>query len=228
MKICFECKEESGSTGLDEELANRKDTFLKDVDFTCISDNTWLGPNKPCLTYGLRGICYFMIEIVCADGDLDSLQFGGAVNEGLRDLLWIMSQLTDPAGKVLIPGIDEMVAPLTEAEKQLYSAIDFPAVQYQQTAGSYGLTVEGKENILMRKWRYPSLSLHGVEGAHSEKGVKNIIPGKVTGKFSVRLVPDMDPALVTKTVEQYIEKTLWPKSQFDKSHSQPRGKSLAW
>lgn len=42
----------------------RKDTeFLKDVDFVCISDNYWLGKEKPCITYGLRGICYFFIEI---------------------------------------------------------------------------------------------------------------------------------------------------------------------
>ncbi len=69
VKFCFEGMEESGSIGLDEALAKRQDTFLKvrkykwsaqstqylqDVDFTCISDNYWLGKNKPCITYGLR------------------------------------------------------------------------------------------------------------------------------------------------------------------------------
>jgi nonspecific dipeptidase len=47
--------EESGSEGLDDLLISRKDTpFLKDVDYVCISDNYWLGKDKPCLTYGLR------------------------------------------------------------------------------------------------------------------------------------------------------------------------------
>jgi nonspecific dipeptidase len=54
LKFCFEGMEESGSEGLDEELARRKDTFLKGVDYVCISDNYWLGTTKPCLTYGLR------------------------------------------------------------------------------------------------------------------------------------------------------------------------------
>lgn len=40
--------------GLDEILEKNKSTFLADVDFTCISDNYWLGKKKPCLTYGLR------------------------------------------------------------------------------------------------------------------------------------------------------------------------------
>lgn len=37
--------------------------FLKGVDYVCISDNYWLGKTKPCLTYGLRGMCYFFLEI---------------------------------------------------------------------------------------------------------------------------------------------------------------------
>ena len=63
-KFCFEGMEESGSEGLDKMLMERKDTkFMKEVDYCCISDNYWLGKNKPCLTYGLRGVCYFFIEV---------------------------------------------------------------------------------------------------------------------------------------------------------------------
>ena len=36
---------------------------MQEVDYCCISDNYWLGKNKPCLTYGLRGVCYFFIEV---------------------------------------------------------------------------------------------------------------------------------------------------------------------
>lgn len=57
-----------------------------------------------------------------------------------------------------------------------------------------------QEQILMHRWRYPSLSLHGIEGAFSEAGAKTVIPRKVIGKFSIRLVPDMDPKVVEKQV----------------------------
>lgn len=53
----------------------------------------------------------------------------------------------------------------------------------------------------MHRWRYPSLSLHGIEGAFSEAGAKTVIPRKVIGKFSIRLVPDMDPKVVEKQVD---------------------------
>ncbi len=75
--------EESGSEGLDELLEKRKNTkFLREVDFVCISDNYWLGKTKPCLTYGLRGICYFFLEVECCSADLHSGIFGGTVHEG--------------------------------------------------------------------------------------------------------------------------------------------------
>lgn len=79
IKFVFEGMEESGSEGLDALLMARKDDFLKNVDYVCISDNYWLGKDKPCITYGLRGICYFGIEVQCASKDLHSGVYGGAV-----------------------------------------------------------------------------------------------------------------------------------------------------
>jgi len=51
----------------------------------------------------------------------------------------------------------------------------------------------------MARWRYPSLSLHGIEGAFYEPGFKTVIPKKVIGKFSVRIVPN-------QTLEEVEEK----------------------
>jgi len=58
----------------------------------------------------------------------------------------------------------------------------------------------------MARWRYPTLSLHGIEGAFSGSGPKTVIPAKVLGKFSLRLVPDQDPKRITETVTDHLEK----------------------
>lgn len=52
----------------------------------------------------------------------------------------------------------------------------------------------------MHLWRYPSLSIHGIEGAFDEPGAKTVIPGQVIGKFSIRLVPHMNTSVVEKQV----------------------------
>ena len=57
---------------------------------------------------------------------------------------------------------------------------------------------------LMARWRFPSLSLHGIQGAFSEPGAKTVIPRQVIGKFSIRIVPNQTPESVTKKVVDYL------------------------
>lgn len=57
----------------------------------------------------------------------------------------------------------------------------------------------------MGRWRYPSLSLHGIEGAYAQPGAKTVIPAKVSGKFSIRTVPDMDLAAVDAAVYAHVD-----------------------
>lgn len=61
----------------------------------------------------------------------------------------------------------------------------------------------------MHLWRYPSLSIHGIEGAFDEPGAKTVIPGRVIGKFSIRLVPHMN----TSVVEKQVTDVHWPISE---------------
>lgn len=215
LKFVFEGMEESGSVGLDELLYSLKDTeFFKKVDYVCISDNYWLGKDKPCLTYGLRGLCYFAVEVECASKDLHSGVFGGSVHEAMYDLTHLMSKLVDRTGKILIPGIMNDVAPITDKERDLYKSIDFDMDGYCKDLGACGLLHPTKEEVLMHRWRFPSLSLHGVEGAFYGAGEKTVIPRRVVGKFSIRIVPNQEPAKVEVQVKKYIEE-LW------KQHGSP-------
>ena len=66
------------------------------------------------------------------------------------------------------------------------------------------MTETNKTDILMRRWRYPSLSIHGVHGAFAEPGEKTVIPAKVTGKFSIRIVPSMTHDHIEKCVVDHV------------------------
>lgn len=207
IKFVLEGMEESGSEGLDELLFARKDDFLKSVDYVCISDNYWLGRNKPCITYGLRGICYFYISVECAVKDLHSGVFGGTVHEAMTDLIYLLNTLVDKDGKILITDIEKDVAPIIPGEHEMYDTIDFEVADYKKELGAPRLLHnEDKRQILMHRWRYPSLSIHGIEGAFYEPGQKTVIPRKVTGKFSIRIVPNQEPDVIEKCVVNFLEK----------------------
>ncbi|RZB39994.1 cytosolic non-specific dipeptidase [Asbolus verrucosus] len=207
IKFVFEGMEESGSVGLNDLLFSEKDKFLAKVDYVCISDNYWLGKDKPCITYGLRGVCYFFVEVECSCKDLHSGVFGGTVHEAMTDLVYLLNTLVDKNGKIQVTGIYNEVAPLHKNEHEIYKKIDFDVCQYRDDIGCERLPHnEQKEALLMHRWRYPSLSIHGIEGAFAEPGAKTVIPGKVIGKFSVRIVPNQTPKQVEKYVVSYLEK----------------------
>ena len=217
IKIIYEGMEEYGSEGMFEtvQLLSKPGEFLSDVDFFCISDNYWLGRNKPCLTYGLRGMAYFEVGVECSTKDLHSGVYGGSVHEAMTDLIQLMGSMVDTSGKILIDGISRDVAPVTAAEEDLYDTIDFDVDNYKDEVGVNAihnkdgprpgrLMYDNKKDLLMHRWRFPTLSLHGIEGAFSDPGAKTVIPRKVLGKFSLRLVPDMSPDHIAECVTAHL------------------------
>lgn len=68
------------------------------------------------MTYGLRGIAYFAINVSGPGQDLHSGLFGRMVHEPMTDLIKLMSKLVDHNGHILIPGVEEMVPPPDENE----------------------------------------------------------------------------------------------------------------
>lgn len=202
--MCFEGMEEYGSEGLDDFIAKEAGGYFKDADAVCISDNYWLGTEKPCLAYGLRGVQYYSLEVSGPGQDLHSGVFGGAAQEPMTDLTRVMASLVDTDGKIQIPGIQEQVAPLTAEEQAIYKDISFTMDGFHESLGSTTTIFSDKEQTLMARWRYPSLSLHGIEGAFSAPGAKTVIPAKVVGKFSIRTVPDMDVDKVNAAVEKHV------------------------
>lgn len=146
----------------------------------------------------------------------------------MPDLIWLLNQLVDAKGNIMIPGIMDSVAPLDPEEAKLYKDVDFCANTFQSEAGVRCLRFPGdkvcsivfavkvddmydvnffskmQEATLMNRWRFPSLSIHGIEGAFADPGSKTVIPRKVIGKFSIRLVPNQDPVHIEKLVRKYL------------------------
>uniref|UniRef100_A0A8C4TKN9 Carnosine dipeptidase 1 n=1 Tax=Erpetoichthys calabaricus TaxID=27687 RepID=A0A8C4TKN9_ERPCA len=203
VKYFIEGMEEVGSTGLDEMVEKLKDSFFGDVDYIIVSDCGWLS-TKPAVTYGTRGNCYFLAEVKGPKLDLHSGVYGGTVIEPMTDLIGLLDALIDARGRILIPGINEAVAPLTEEEKKMYEETEFDLEKYKNKIGVERLMYDTKVDILSHRWRYPTLSIHGIEGAFSASGTKTVIPARVVAKFSIRQVPNMDPKIVETQVTDYL------------------------
>ncbi|TXT07163.1 hypothetical protein VHUM_03333 [Vanrija humicola] len=205
LKMVFEGMEENGSENLDKFIESEKDKFFKGVDVMCISDNYWLDTKTPCLTYGLRGINYYEIKVQGPARDLHSGVFGGTIHEPMTDLIAVMSKLVSPSGEILIPGIKELIAPVTADEQSKFEKIHFSLSDIEGAVGAQTTLSNDTVKTLMGRMRNPSLSLHGIEGAFYAPGSKTVIPAAVKGKFSIRLVPNLGIKNTTDLVVKYVQ-----------------------
>lgn len=57
----------------------------------------------------------------------------------MTDLIWMMNQLVDIKGKILIPGVMDDVPPVTDAEKVLYEQIGLDLASFKKDCGVNGL-----------------------------------------------------------------------------------------
>jgi len=160
--------------------------------------------------------------------DLHSGVYGGTVNEPMTDLINVMSTLVDNKGKILIPKIYDQVRPVTAEEEKLYSGISFTMQDLFDGVGAEVNIYPDAKSTLMARWRNPSLSLHGIEGAYSERGAKTVIPAKVIGKFSIRTVPDMDLHEVDTLVEKHVNWVFEHLGSKNKLHLQPLHAGKWW
>lgn len=106
----------------------------------------------------------------------------------MTDLINIMARLVAPDGTILIPGVQDLVAPPSAEEKEIYEKLDYSIADVEASAGAQIALSADKQVVLMGRMREPSLSLHGIEGAFYGDGAKTVIPARVAGKFSIRCV----------------------------------------
>lgn len=55
----------------------------------------------------------------------------------------------------------------------------------------------------MKRWRYPTLSIHSV-GYKNQQASASIIPSSVMGSISVRIVPNQTSDVVFKHVKDHL------------------------
>src|SRR5579862_384517 len=223
IKVLIEGEEEVGSESL-WDYVNSNKAKLK-ADALVVSDTSMLAQGVPSITYGLRGLNYYEIEITGPAQDLHSGIFGGAVPNPLTILAELFSKLHDKNFHVTVPGFYDGIAPLSRAERKALNALPFSTKGFRKTVGAAALCGEKGYSIVEQLWCRPTLELNGIWGGYTAEGAKTVIPSKAHAKFSTRLVPNQDADKVARQVERHLRKLL-PKSVSCKFQVLSKGK--AW
>lgn len=213
LKFLIEGEEEVGSRGLYEFLPRHREKLACDI--VVISDTSQFGPNRPAITYGLRGIQYFELKLQGPKQDLHSGTFGGGVTNPVNTLCRLLAALVDDQGRVQIPGFYDDVLPLTERERRQFADLPFDEGAFQKQLGVQGLTGEAGYTTLERRWARPTYDLNGITGGYQGEGAKTVLPARASAKFSFRLVPDQDPHKIAVALEKRLRELCPPGIQME-------------
>jgi acetylornithine deacetylase/succinyl-diaminopimelate desuccinylase-like protein len=206
VKVMIEGEEEVGSVNLWDFVQKNRDRLRADA--LVVSDTSMLGPGVPSITYGLRGLDYFQVEISGAKQDLHSGVFGGAAPNPITILAEMIAKLHDKKFRVTVPGFYDDVDKLTAAERRALKALPWNEKEFRKTVGSPGLAGEAGYTIGECLWTRPTLELNGIWGGYLGEGSKTVIPSKAYAKFSTRLVPSQNPAKIANQVERHVRQLL--------------------
>ena len=208
VKFIFEGEEEIGSPSLEAFISEHKDLLA--CDFILVSDTSMIGKDTPSLTTGLRGLCYWQIEVTGPNRDLHSGHFGGAVKNPINALCEMLSKIVDEKGHITIPHFYDDVVPMSEEERKMLQSIPFNLDQYKRAI--YIDDVFGEEGYctLERNSCRPSFDICGIWGGYTGEGSKTVLPSKAYAKVSSRLVANQDHKTISKAFVEYIQ-TIAPK-----------------
>ncbi|KAL4953290.1 hypothetical protein BDW69DRAFT_184610 [Aspergillus filifer] len=206
----IEGEEESGSQGFHETVRKHKEQ-IGPVDWILLANSYWLDDYNPCLTYGQRGVVHANLIVTSDHPDLHSgIDGSSLLDEPLKDLTMLLGTLVGPKGKINLPGLQDPVLPLTDAERERYGAIaEILLPRHPQIKDADALI-----DSLMHRWREPSLTIHSVEVPGSSKSATTTISRKAKASLSVRLVPNQAADDIAAAL------TLYAQEQFDQLESQ--------
>src|SRR5262245_8550823 len=133
VKVLIEGEEEVGSVSLWNFVQKNKEKLKADA--LLVSDTSMLGKGVPSITYGLRGLNYYQIELTGPVRDLHSGVYGGAVPNPLTILAELFAKLHDKSFRVTVTGFYDGVAKLSGKERRLLKSISWYKKSFQKADG---------------------------------------------------------------------------------------------
>ena len=203
VKFMLEGEEEIGSPSLYGFCEEHKELLKADVILVC--DTSMIAPDVPSITSGLRGLCYWEVEVTGANHDLHSGIYGGAVANPINILCKMIAGLHDENNHITIPGFYDDVLVISDEERALMAQAPFNEEDYKRDLGIKAVRGEKGYSTKERTGIRPCLDICGIWGGHTGEGSKTVLPSKAYAKISTRLVANQDFNKISKLFQEYFE-----------------------
>lgn len=204
VKVLVEGEEEIGSPNLGTFLTDHAGELAADVLVLADAGNWSVG--TPGITYSLRGLLGFDVNLRALDGPLHSGLAGGVVPDPATALARLVASMVDVHGDVCVDGFSDDVRPVSPEESARMAALSPDPAAMARTLGMRkGVSMAGDPAVpvLERLWMRPTLTVIGFD-SHPIAGSSNQIVAAATARISMRLAPGQDPQRCWECVQRHV------------------------
>jgi acetylornithine deacetylase/succinyl-diaminopimelate desuccinylase-like protein len=192
-----EGEEESGGTSALEHFAADAEPALASLIF----DSPMIGPGRPSICTGVRGMVYRRVRVRTARGDAHSGLYGGAALNAAHALLEILAAVAPRDGRLPLP-LYAGVAPAGAAEVAAWDDLP-PGAEALAAAGLRPADPGAADGFYMRTVASPSLDVHGLS-CGEQWAVKTIVPAEAYATLSLRLAGGQDAEAVAVALDDLL------------------------
>ena len=202
VKFIVEGEEEIGSPSL-PSIVREHAFFLRASGG--IWETAYLGRRGELrIPLGFKGMLYLELKVRGPSRDVHS-GYSPLVPNPIWRLVRLACLLKDERGRILVPGLRDVVADLGYDAEALLAQVPFDEEAMKRDLGLEefvgGLT--GPE-ALKQLYLAPALNISGIYGGYTGEGGKTVIPAEAGMKVDIRLVPGQEPGDVLKALRSYL------------------------
>ncbi|HET7466153.1 MAG TPA: M20/M25/M40 family metallo-hydrolase [Candidatus Dormibacteraeota bacterium] len=155
----------------------------------------------PVVRLGARGLLYVDISVRTINRDAHSGAANLLPNAAWR-LVWALSSIKGPDGKIRIAGFyDDVRKPTKEEEAMLGRVPDTSGEMRRE----YGLDqlLDGVTQV-ERAYFTPTANIAGLSAGYQGEGSKTVLPAEARAKMDFRLVPNQDPQDILRKLQKHL------------------------
>ncbi|QUQ65164.1 M20/M25/M40 family metallo-hydrolase [Kutzneria sp. CA-103260] len=201
--VLLDGEEEIGSPNLTATLTGLRDEL--DADVAVWSDGPVNAAFEPTVSLGVRGVVSFEITVRGARSPLHSGNWGNVAPNPAWELVWLLSTMKGPDGRILIDGYDTGTVPLTAAER---AALEALPVDAEQLLAGVGLDrLDHADGSVNERLAMPTLSINSLTCLDNNEH-RTVIPAVAVARCDMRLACGQRTSTVVEAVRAHVARHL--------------------
>lgn len=200
----LEGEEEVGSPHIAEFIQANAQRLKADLVIT--SDGPLHISGKPIITFGVRGMASFDLQVRTAGRDTHSGNYGGVMPNAIWKLVHLLGTMRRSDGTITIDGFHDNIIPPSDMDRQAAAALPLDLNEFMTELGLEELDEPKDRAFYDRLMFHPTLTINGFTGGYGGEGSKSVLPCEAVVKCDIRLVEAMTPDEVLDKVEMHVKR----------------------